>query len=164
MTHSKLINDTSDRFKEDQLIPKETAETLKTKDLATPKFHMLPKIHKTDISGRPAVSFIGCHSINISKFVEYYLKPIVKNIPSYVQDSNDFLNKIDAAKSIPAKCLLGTVDVKSLYTNIPNLEGISAIKAAHENYPEKSVAAKVIITFLALILTLSKFMFNCKNY
>ena len=106
MTHSKLINDTSDRFKEDQLIPKETAETLKTKDLATPKFHMLPKIHKTDISGRPAVSFIGCHSINISKFVEYYLKPIVKNIPSYVQDSNDFLNKIDTVKNIPVYCLL----------------------------------------------------------
>ena len=84
-------------------------------------------------------------------------------MPSYVQDSNDFLNKIDTAKNIPANCLLVTIDVKSLYTNIPNSEGISAVKAAYESYPEKSVATKVIITFFALILTLNNFMFNCKN-
>ena len=56
-------------------------------------------------------------------------------------------------KNIPTNCLLVTIDVKSLYTNIPNSEGISAVKAAYESYPEKSVATKVIITFLALILT-----------
>ena len=47
------------------------------------------------------------------------------------------------------------MDVKSFYTNIPNSEGISTVKAAYESYPEKSVATKVTITFLALILTLS---------
>ena len=56
------------------------------------------------------------------------------------------------------------MDVKSLCTNISNLEGISAVKAVYESYPEKSVAKKVIIAFLALILTLNNFMFNCKNY
>ena len=70
-----------------------------------------------------------------------------------MQDSNDFLNKINTAKNIPANCLFVTMDVKSLYMNIPNSEGISAVKAAYESYPEKSVATTVIITFLALILT-----------
>ena len=63
-----------------------------------------------------------------------------------MQDSNDFLNKIDTAKIIPASCLLVTMDVKSLYTNISNFEGISAVKAVYESYPEKSIAKKVIIT------------------
>ena len=54
--------------------------------------------------------------------------------------------------------------VKSLYTNIPNSGGISAVKAAYESYPEKSVATKVIITFLGLILTLNYFMYNSKKY
>ena len=153
-----------DRFKQGQSIPKETAETLKIKDQEAPKFHMLPKIYKINNPGRPVVSSIGCHSTNISKFVDYHLQPIVKNIPSYVQDSNDFLNKIDTAKNIPADCLLVTMDVKSLYTNSPNPGGTSAVKATYERYPEKSVAAKVIITFLAMILTLNNFMFNCKNY
>ena len=125
---------------------------------------MLPKIHKISNPGRPVVSSIGCHSTNIPKVGDYHLQLIVKNITSYVQDSNDFLNKIDTAENIPSNCLLVNMDIKSLYTNIPNPEGISAVKAAYESYPEKAVATKVIITFLALILTLNNFMFNRKNY
>ena len=105
---------------------------------------------------------MGCRNANISKFVDYHLQLIVKNIPSYVQDSNDFLNQNDTAKNIPADGLLVTMDVKSLYTNIPSSEGISAVKAAYKSYPKKSVATKVINTFLALILTLNNVMFNCK--
>ena len=105
---------------------------------------------------------MGCRNTNISKFVDYHLQLIVKNIPSYVQDSNDFLNQNDTAKNIPADGLLVTMDVKSLYTNIPSSEGISAVKAAYKSYPKKSVATKVINTFLALILTLNNVMFNCK--
>ena len=33
-----------------------------------------------------------------------------------------------------------------------------------ENFPRRTVATKVITTFLSLILTLKNFMFNCKNY
>ena len=35
---------------------------------------------------------------------------------------------------------------------------------AYNNYPNKSIANKVITTFLALILTLNNFIFNFKNY
>ena len=42
------------------------------------------------------------------------------------------------------------MDGKSLYTNISNSEGISAVKE--------------IITIPAVILTLNDFMLNCKNY
>ena len=40
-------NDSIDRFKQEQLMPKETAETLKIKDPEVPKFHMLQKIQNT---------------------------------------------------------------------------------------------------------------------
>ena len=61
----KLINDAIDRFKQEQLISKETVETLKIKDLDTPKFHMLPKVHKINDPGKPFLDSIGCHSTNI---------------------------------------------------------------------------------------------------
>ena len=61
----KLINDAIDRFKQEQLISKETVETLKIKDLDTPKFHMLPKVHKISDPGKPFLGSIGCHSTNI---------------------------------------------------------------------------------------------------
>ena len=59
---------------------------------------------------------------------------------------------------------LSCIDVKSLYTNIPNNEGIKAVGEAYHNHPNKTVATKVIKTFLSLILTLNKFVFNFINY
>ena len=56
------------------------------------------------------------------------------------------------------------MDVKALYTNIPNNESIAAVKRKHDNYTKKTVATKVITTFLALILTLNSFIFISKFY
>lgn len=74
---------------------------------------MLPKIHKIDNPGKPVVNSIGCHSTNISNFVDHYVQPLVKNMLPYEQGSNIFLNNIDTAKNIPANCLLVIMDVKS---------------------------------------------------
>ena len=46
------------------------------------------------------VSSINCHTA-ISKYVDQHLRPIVKQIPSYVKDTNDFINKINAVESVP---------------------------------------------------------------
>ena len=56
------------------------------------------------------------------------------------------------------------MDVKALYTNTTNNEGIAAVKQKHDNYPNKTVAKKVITTFLPLILKLSNFIFKSKFY
>ena len=92
VTNNNLINDAIDWFKQEQLRSKDTAETLNIKDTKE------PKTYKINNPGRTVLRSIGCHSTNIPKFVDYGLQPIVKNIPSYVQDSNDFLNKIDTTK------------------------------------------------------------------
>ena len=105
------------------------------------------------------------HTTNISKYVNYHLQPIVKEIPSYVKDTQDFLKKLEKVNDIPQESLLVTLDVKSLYTNISNNEGIRAVKESYEKYKEKTVSTKVIIkTFLSLILTMNNFVFNCTHY
>ena len=35
------------------------------------------------------------------------------------------------------------MDVKALYTNIPNNDGIAAVKGRHSNYTKKTAATKV---------------------
>ena len=65
---------------------------------------------------------------------------------------------------MPQVSLLVTYDEKSLYTNIPNNEGIKAVKESYEKYKEKTVSTKVIITFLSIILTLNNFIFNFTHY
>ena len=54
--------------------------------------------------------------------------------------------------------------MRSLYTNIPNNEGIKAVREGHDNHPNKTVARKVVITFLHLILILNNFAFNSIKY
>ena len=103
------------------------------------------------------VSSINCHAANISKYVDHHLQPIVKRIPSYVKDTNDFISKTNAVNSVPKNSYLVTMGVRLLYTNITNAEGISAVKRAYDNYSKKTTTTKVIITFLTLILTLNNF-------
>ena len=131
-TNMKLVNDTIERFKKQKLINEKVAEGLKRNDPKTAKFYLRPKIHKEGNPGRPVVNSVNCHTANISKYVDYHLQPIVKEIPSYVKDTQDFLKKLEKVKDIPLESLLVTLDVKSLYTNIPNNEGIKAVKESYE--------------------------------
>ena len=59
-----------------------------------PIFYLLPKIHKPGSPGRPIIS--GCHSptTKLSIFIDYYLKPTVKRVPSYIQDTTHFLRTL----------------------------------------------------------------------
>ena len=160
----KLVNDTTERFKKQKFINEKVAEGMKRNDLKTPKVYLRPTLHKEGNPGRPVVSSVSCHSANIPKYVDYHLQPIVKEIPSYVKDTQDFLKKLEKLKDIPQESLLVTLDGKSLSTNIPNNESIKAVKESYEKYKEKVVSKKVIITFLSLILTLNNFVFNCTHY
>ena len=81
-------------------------------------------------------------------------------MPSYVKDTSDFINTINETKDINKDTILVTLDVKSLYTNIPNHEGIEAVKSSLNSVSQKPIATKVIIKFLFLILTLNNFVFN----
>ena len=165
-TNMKLVNDTIERFKKQKLINEKVAEGLKRNDPKTPKFYLRLKIHKRGNPGRPVVSSVNCHTANISKYIDYHLQPIVKEISLYVKDTQDFLKKLESekVKDIHLESLPVTLDVKSLYTNITNNEGIKAVKESYEKYKEKAVSTKVIITFLSLILSLNNFVFNCTHY
>ena len=162
-TLHKLVNDTVEKFKKDKSIPTKIADGLINSNPRTPKFYISPKIHKENNLGRPVISSINCYMSKISKYVDYHLQPIKKEIPSYIKDINDFINKINN-RNIPKESIFVTLDVKSLYASIPNPEGIAAVKKAHERYQHKTVPTKVIASFLALILTLNNFIFNSKFY
>ena len=67
---------------------------------------------------------------------------------------------MNETKIINKNTILVTLDVKSLYTNIPNHEEIEAVKSALNSVSQKPIATKVIIKFLFLILTFNNFVFN----
>ena len=74
------------------------------------------------------------------------------------------MNKLAEIKGeITEHDILVTMDVHSLYTNIPNDEGIQAVREKLNNSPSR-IPTRVITTLLLLILTLNNFIFNGVNY
>ena len=125
LQHSKLVNDTIDRFKKENLLPNKLAEGLKSINPKPPKFYISPKIHKENNPGRPVINSFNCQTSEISCFVDHHLQPLVREIPSYIKDTNDFINTINNFP-VPPNSLLVTMDVKSLNTSIPINEGIAS--------------------------------------
>ena len=110
------------------------------------------------------ISSINSQASKVSEYVDYHLPPIVKEISSYVQDTTNFLRKINWINFVPDNSYLVSLDVKSSYTNIPNADGIKSGKTWLEKYSKRTASSKVITPFLLLILTLNNFMFSCRSY
>ena len=70
--------------------------------------------------------------------------------------SPSYLNLLGETKDINKYTILVALDVKSLYTNITNHEGIEAVKSALNYVSQKPIATKVIIKFLFLNVRSSK--------
>ena len=84
------------------------------------RFYILPKIHKQGNPGRPIISSNGHPTERISEFVDYHLKPLVQTLPSYIKATTHFLLQLQNLGQLPENAILVTLDVSSLYTNIPH--------------------------------------------
>ena len=82
------------------------------------------------MSDRPIVSSCNSATENISRFIHTYLQPAVKQLPSYIKDTKDFVLFIESLQ-IPKDTILVTLDISSLYTNIPHDEGTLYAKQAY---------------------------------
>ena len=121
-TNNELVHSVIKRFETVKLFRQNIAEELKINTPRNPRFYTQPKIYK---ERNPGITVIRSVS---SEYVYYHLQPIVKQIPSYVKDTSDFMSKLKAVETVPDNSYLVSRDVKSLYTNIPNSEGIKAVK------------------------------------
>ena len=145
--NNETIHKVISRFQKENLPSKNISEGVKTENPKTPHFYLKPKVHKKSNPGRPVISSKNFHTSKISEYANYHLQPIVKDIPSYVQDTTDFLRKINQIDFVPDNSYLLSLDVKSLSTNIPNAEGIRSVKTPLEKYSKRTASTKVITTF-----------------
>ena len=128
------------------------------------RFYLLPKIHKPENPGRPVVSACCCPTEFISAFIDDVLKPLVSQLPSYVKDTNHLLNILKDIPRTTEKRLLFTMDVKSLYTVIPNDDGLRALRFFLEQRTEQSPPTETVIRLAELVLTLNHFEFDSEFY
>ena len=91
-------------------------------------FYMLTKIHKnlTNSPGRPIMSGNGHPTEWISAWLDRKLQPIVQNLPTYLKDTTHLLQLLKTFKITPHTRII-SLDVTSLYTNIPQEAGIKSL-------------------------------------
>lgn len=91
----------------------------------TQLIYFLTKIHKNPFGTRPIVSGNNGPTERISAFIDFFLQPTMGKINAYLKNSYEL---IDSLKETPIyeHTLLCTMDVSSLYTNIPQREGTQA--------------------------------------
>ena len=92
---SRRVNNAIDEALLTRVIDKDTAEGLKVTNPKPGNLYLLPKIHKKPGSKKPPPRPI-CNSRNtptekISEWVDDQVQPLVKELPSYMKDDNDFL-------------------------------------------------------------------------
>ena len=131
----------------------------------TPIFYGIPKIHKQNNPLRPIVSQINGPSYKINKYLHELLYVAEAVIPYLFKDTTAFLNIIQKHKYAPYPTLLVTMDVVSLYTNIPHDEAINYITEQYENtlklWPHyKTTVKQIPIKYFNLILTFC--LSNCE--
>ncbi|XP_078518179.1 uncharacterized protein LOC144782740 [Lissotriton helveticus] len=103
---------------------------LRTTHPVMPYFYILPKIHKAQrpSPGRPIISGIGSLLEPLSTFVDTFLRPMVRLMPTYLQDTKDLLRLLPEIDFDTSLDLLVSFDVESLYTSIPQDETLEVIE------------------------------------
>ena len=139
-------------------------EYLNIKNPTEARFYLLPKIHKKNIPGRPICSSINHPTCHISKFVDEHIKQYVPNTKSYVRDTQHFISRLKQLGTIPQGALIVTLDISSLYTNIPNHERILAVAEHLRRDPEKQKIGPHLLKLLELVLHSMSFNFNGDHY
>ena len=66
------------------------------------------------------ISGSGSNTECISRMLDFYIKPLVKKLPSYIEDTKDFLNSLEVFNEdiIPMDVIPVSIDVVSLYGSI----------------------------------------------
>ena len=88
--------------------------------------------------------------LNISKIKT--LEPLAQAVKSYINDTNDFLNKLCYLPKLPGDIILCTVDVVGLYLNISHEENLYALRKWLDNRMEKYISCNILCDLAEFVI------------
>ena len=91
------------------------------------------------------------------------MQPLARGVKSYIKDTNHFLKKLRSLPNLPDDIILCTVDVVSLYPNIPHEEGLSALRKRLDLRQEKDVTTSTLVELAEVVLKNNIFTFKEKT-
>jgi len=154
------LNNMLKRWHSSGFVSKQELCRLRNNDCSLPKAYGLPKVHK---EGTPFRIIVSSINTTLDSFADYLQRILQKCLPlaqSHVKNSFDLFNTL-LGKKIPENHLLLSLDVKSLFTNIPSELVIEAINNRWL-YIEKAtkITKKEFISAVKFILDSTYFTFD----
>ena len=146
---------------EQGFITKQTQEWLETRTGVAPKIYGLVKLHKPDSPLRPIVSCTKSSYYKMSKYLASILSKVVGKTKHAVKDSFQFKEFISQQK-VPEGYVLASLDVKSLYTNIPIDLALKAVEKQWQKIKQHTALPKHEF-FHALEVCLTSTFFQYKD-
>uniref|UniRef100_A0A0C9RM79 AI1 protein n=1 Tax=Fopius arisanus TaxID=64838 RepID=A0A0C9RM79_9HYME len=130
-----------------------------------------PKIHKKNIPFRMIVSFIGTPTYRLAKYIQRILTDCIKEeIKSFTSNKVSITNSLSLVKKIrslhlPEDFAMISMDVISLFTNIPLALVISGIKSRWKLLKKYTkINQELFIEAVILCFNASAFQFNGIKY
>ena len=157
--NQKIVKDTVNKLILEQKLPS-TARNLFVTTPKTSTFYLKPKIHKPNNPGRPIISACSCPTELIFSFLDKKMAPFVKSLPTYIKDTNHALNILKQFSFPGNNKFLFIMDITSLYTVIPNNEGLLALKYFFDQRTVKEPSTDTLLRLAELVLTLNCFTFS----
>ena len=90
------------------------------------KFHIIPKIHKDPMVGRPIAASHSYITRPISIFIDELTKPKIR-MPTVLRDSGELIQLLEYTVLPTTDCFLVTADVVSLYPNVDTKKALIAL-------------------------------------
>ena len=132
-----------------------------------PQFYGIYKVHKNGApKTRPIVSSVGSIPEIFSKWVDYWLKKVVRKIlPTYIRDADHLMLELRRTfpKGLPPGARLFSVDAIGMYSNIDTEHGIQVLTRWLRDYRDdlpKCMPVDFIIEALAEIMRSNIFQFG----
>jgi hypothetical protein len=160
---STRISSSIDILLRNNMLTKAAARQMRPTQLShLGKFYILPKLHKTKLSTRPIVSNVGHLTQGVSKYIHQHMLHTAKQAASYLENSLELSKLLKMIKPTNNTFII-TADITSLYTNIPNEDGIKTVAKqtatdSHSPYHMRSIYKNEAM--LRLVLENNAFTFN----
>ena len=117
---------------------------------------------------RPIAASNGTMTENIGKFVDHHSRKVVNKIWSHVDDTGDFLRKMETFKQeqgvIADDIFPVSIDVEKLYPSIPLEEGIQFFKEALDKCNNGGPSSNFLVELLEMVMRNNLVEFNKKFY
>lgn len=135
--HPKLLQNVHIRTKQEE-------RYLSSPRCQLPKFHIIPKIHKSPLKGRPIVGATDWVTTPFSIMLDLRLQErmLPADYPSILKNSNDLISRWLNQPFDPELDWLVSLDVSSLYTNIDIPRAVEIISSIN---PVLGTLAKLIM-------------------